>query len=84
MGQKYTFYHLVFLVEFVVSSTSLFPGEHSTVNERRKSIHLKPTPPPLTPNTHHPSHGFIKNLPQLHLRDSYVRFSGKNKVDNTM
>ena len=44
---------------------------------------LQPPSPP-TPNTHHPSHGFIKNLPQLHLRDSYVRFSGKNKVDNTM
>ena len=38
---------------------------------------------PPTPNTHHPSHGFFKNLPQLHLRYSYVRFSGKNKVDNT-
>ena len=28
-------------------------------------------------------YGFIKNLPQIHLRDNHVKFTGKNKVGNT-
>ena len=32
----------------------------------------------FTPN------GFIKNLPQIHPRDSHMEFTGKNKVGNTM
>ena len=29
-------------------------------------------------------YGFIKNLPQIHPRDSHMEFTGKNKVGNTM
>ena len=28
-------------------------------------------------------YGFIKNLGQIHLRDSHVKFTGKNKVGYT-
>ena len=31
-----------------------------------------------------PLYGFIKNLQQIHLRDGHVKFTGKNKVSNTM
>ena len=30
-----------------------------------------------------PPYGFIKNIRQIHLRDSHVKFMEKNKVDNT-
>ena len=30
-----------------------------------------------------PSYGFIKNLQQIHLRDSQMKFTGKNKISNT-
>ena len=30
-----------------------------------------------------PLYGFIKNLWQIHLRDSHMKFTGKNKVSNT-
>ena len=32
---------------------------------------------------HHPC-DFIKNLWQIHLRESHMKFTGKNKVDKTM
>ena len=29
-------------------------------------------------------YGFTKNLGQIHLRDSHIKFIGKNKVGNTI